>query len=392
MKTSSLHSFLALSSLYTLLSFSLSAFSSASSGSTKDLKVPDGFIIEKYATVKGARSLVLNDKGNIIFVGTGGFSDVDPEGRVFAVIDSNNDGKADKVTAIAKGLNNPNGVAFHKGDLYIAEINRISKISNIESKLEKVNNPEVIFTDLPSDRSHGWKYIAFGPDGKLYIPVGAPGNVTNTDCDPRKKGKYSRVFTLDLKTKKLEEFAIGIRNTVGFDWHPVTGDFWFTENGRDNLGDNIPPDELNVAPKKGLHFGFPYKYGKNKSDRTGGNNCNKVAKFEPSTVDLGPHVAALGMTFYRGNSFPEKYKNQIFIAEHGSWNRSSKIGYRVSLVTKKPDGQYSYESFASGWLQNNGSVTGRPVDVINSSDGGLYVSGDREGVIYKISYPKKDGK
>lgn len=353
----------------------------------KDIKVPNGFNIEIYARAKGARSMVLSDKGTL-FIGTGGFSDVDRQGRVWAVKDKNKDGKSDGVTAVAKGLKNPNGVAVYKGDLYIAEINRILRIKDIENNLDKTNKPEVFFSGLPSDRSHGWKYIAFGPDNKLYIPVGAPGNVVNTDCQNGKKGKYSRIFTFDLETKKLEEYVKGIRNTVGFDWHPKTGELWFTDNGRDNLGDNLPPDELNRVTQKGQHFGYPYRYGKNVRDGSAGSDCNKTKAYQPTTVDLNAHVAALGLTFYEGTKFPDKYKNQIFISEHGSWNRGSKIGYQVSLVTDKGNGKYSYEPFATGWL-SGGRVSGRPVDVVNTLDGGLFVSSDKEGVIYKITYPGK---
>lgn len=363
------------------------AATGAAEDTARNIKVPDGFKIETYAKVTGARSMVLSPKGTL-FVGTGGFSDTDRAGRVWAVRDTNGDGKGNKVTAIAKGLKNPNGVALKGGDLYIAEISRISRIKDVESKLDKTNKPKVIYDKFPRDRSHGWKYIAFGPDGKLYVPVGAPGNVVNTDCESGKKGRYSRLFALDVDSKAIETYASGIRNTVGFDWHPTTGHLWFTDNGRDNLGDNIPPDELNTVTEKGQHFGYPHRWGKNKKDDEGGKDCLNTKSYKGTTVNLGPHVAALGMTFYEGDKFPAEYKNQIFIAEHGSWNRKNKIGYRLSLVKEKGNGKYSYEPFATGWLSGK-KVTGRPVDVINDGKGGLFMSSDRGGYIYRITYTGK---
>lgn len=339
------------------------------------IKLPPGFSIDYYArNVEGARSMTLSPNGTL-FVGSR------DAGKVYAVRDRNNDSKADDVIVLAQGLDMPNGVAFRNGSLYVAEVSRVIRYDNIEASLEKPPAPVVVNDKFPSDQAHGWKYIKFGPDGKLYVPVGMPCNICNKEGEDE---RYGTIMRMEPDGNQLEIFAKGIRNTVGFAWHPLTGELWFTDNGRDWLGDDTPPDELNRAPKIGMHFGFPFCHAGDIPDPEFGNlrNCSE---FTPPEMKLGPHVAALGMTFYTGSMFPEEYKNQIFIAEHGSWNRKTPIGYRVSLVKLENNKTVSYEPFADGWLQGL-AAWGRPVDVLVMPDGALLVSDDKNNAIYRVSY------
>jgi glucose/arabinose dehydrogenase len=243
----------------------------------------------------------------------------------------------------------------------------------------------VVKDDFPTNTHHGWKFTAFGPDGKLYIPVGAPCNI----CE--NKDPFAAIGRMNPDGTGYETIARGVRNTVGFDWHPQTKELWFTDNGRDWLGDDLPPDELNRAASDNLNFGYPYCYGHNVPDPKYDKPKAFCRNFVAPAQLLGPHVAALGMRFYTGKMFPEKYRNQIFLAEHGSWNRSRKIGYQVSLVTLKGNKALSYEPFAKGWLQGQ-SNWGRPVDVQVMPDGALLVSDDQAGVIYRISYDSTTSK
>ncbi len=354
---------------------------------TKAIKLPPGFSISVFARgMECPRQMALAPDGTI-YVGT----KINRNGKLYAVIDRNKDGVADKVIKLAEGLKCPNGVAYHQGDLYVAEINRILRYDKIDSQLKAIEagtktlTPPVVVSDkFPSDGHHGWKYIRFGPDGKLYVPVGAPCNI----CEPPAK-IYASLNRMNKDGSNLENFASGIRNTVGFDWHPVTRQLWFTDNGRDLLGDNLPPDELNCAAQAGMHFGYPYRYGDNVSDPLLGNRAPQGLTFTPPVAQLGAHVAALGMRFYTGKMFPPAYKHNVFIAEHGSWNRSSKSGCRVSRVI--PDGKNTkYEPFASGWLNEaRQEYSGRPVDIVVAADGALLVSDDLAGVIYRIAYKQK---
>ena len=331
------------------------------------IQLPPGFRIEVYAMVPNARSLALGARGTL-FVGSRS------GGAVHAVAPGG------KVTKVADGLSMPNGVAFRNGALFIAEVGRISTIEDIEKNLDAPAKPRLLFDKLPRDVHRGWKFIRFGPDGKLYVPVGAPCNT----CD---RDGYALIGALELSSGKFETFARGVRNTVGFDWHPVTRELWFTDNGRDWLGDDQPADELNRAPRAGLHFGFPHCHQGDLPDPEFGR-ARKCAEFESPALKLGPHVAALGMRFYTGSQFPAAYRDQIFIAEHGSWNRSKKTGYRISLVRLDAEGKArSYEPFAQGWLQGE-SAWGRPVDLEILPDGALAVSDDSAGVIYRISYSR----
>lgn len=334
------------------------------------IKLPPGFKISIYARIAGARSMTLGEQG-ALFVGTR------PEGRVYAVLDHKKAGKADEVITVADGLNTPNGVAFKDGALYVAENNRIIRYEGIESRLRNPPRPEVVTDSLPSRTHHGWRYLRAGPDGKLYISIGAPCNI----CD---EPGFAAIKRLNTDGTGMEVFASGVRNSIGFDWHPQTKDMWFTDNGRDWLGADMPPDELNHAPRQGMHFGYPYCHGNDILDPEYGKG-RTCAGYTPPAMALGPHVASLGMRFYSGDMFPGMYRNQIFIAEHGSWNRSKKIGYRISLVYLEGNRTLKYEPFAEGWLQGE-SAWGRPVDVQVMPDGALLVSDDKAGVIYRITY------
>jgi glucose/arabinose dehydrogenase len=339
------------------------------------IKLPPEFTISVYAeNVAGARSMTLSPTGTL-FVGSL------RAGNVYAIVDRNQDNKADKVSLIAQGLNAPNGVAFRDGALYVAEINRILRFDNIEERLENPPQPVVVNDTLPSDRHHGWKFIKFGPDGLLYVPVGGPCNVCERDDE-----RYAALLRMNPEGSGLEVFARGIRNTVGFDWHPDTQVLWFTDNGRDMLGDDTPPDELNYASEKGMHFGFPYCHGGDIPDPQFGEK-RKCDEFTPPALRLGPHVAAIGMRFYTGSMFPLEYRKQIFIAEHGSWNRRTPLGYRISLARFVDSGAMKYDIFAEGWLRDGG-IWGRPVDLQVMTDGALLVSDDFADAVYRISYTK----
>jgi glucose/arabinose dehydrogenase len=354
----------------------------ATQPSVASLKVPAGFTIDVYATgVQNARQMALGDKGTL-FVGSM------RAGKVHAVVDRDGDQKADQVLTIASGLNMPSGIAFRDGALYVAEVSRVTRYDGIESRLDNPPAPVVVYDKLPGDRHHGWKFIAFGPDGMLYVPVGAPCNICERD-DP-----YASILRMKPDGTGLEVYARGVRNTVGFDWHPVTKELWFTDNGRDALGNDVPSDELNHAPKPGMHFGFPYCHQGDVADPEFGKR--PCSEFQPPAQKLGPHVAAIGMTFYTGTMFPAEYRNQIFIAEHGSWNRDTPLGYRVTAVTVDGGKALGYTPFAEGWLQEGGprgrggvgSNSGRPADVLVMPDGALLVSDDDGGVIYRIAYKK----
>jgi glucose/arabinose dehydrogenase len=350
------------------------------------IKLPPGFTIDLYASgVPHAREMVMGSKGTL-FVGTRDYD------KVYAIVDRNNDHKADQVYTIAEGLKDPSGVAFRDGSLYVAEIGRITRYDDIEAKLEKPSPPAVVKGDLPTETHHGQKFIRFGPDGLLYVPVGGPCNVCERPDDPR----FATILRMKPDGSGTEIFASGVRNSVGFDWHPATRELWFTDNGRDLLGDDIPPDELNHAPKKGLAFGFPYCHAGEVKDPEFGSK-HACTEFQPPARKLDPHGAAIGMRFYTGTMFPAEYRNQIFIAEHGSWNRSVPIGYRVMLAKIEGNKATSFTPFAEGWLQGvatsqgtrtTGQTWGRPADVFVMPDGALLVSDDFAGVIYRISYKK----
>lgn len=339
------------------------------------IQLPPGFRISVFAEVPNARSMCRGKKGTL-FVGNRA------KDKVYAVTDNNNDGRADTVYVIDKGLNMPNGVAFRNGSLYVAEVNRILRYDDIENRLGNPPKPVVVNDKLPTDKHHGWKFIAFGPDDKLYVPVGAPCNI----CEKKNK-IYASIARMNPDGSGLEVYASGVRNTVGFAWHPQTKELWFTENGRDMMGDDMPADELNHAPKPGMHFGYPYCHQGDTPDPEFGKNRN-CSEFTAPAKKLMPHAAALGMRFYTGKMFLPEYKNQVFIAEHGSWNRSEKSGYRVMLVRMDKNKAVQYVPFATGWLSKNGKVSGRPVDIEIAADGAMLVSDDQRGAIYRIVFDK----
>jgi glucose/arabinose dehydrogenase len=335
------------------------------------ITLPDGFRIGVYARgVENARQMALGSSG-VVFAGS-----MDA-GRVHAIVDRDKDNQGDEVLEIARGLNMPSGIAFRDGSLYVAEISRVTRYDDIESNLQNPPAPIVVGDQFPADRHHGWKFIAFGPDGMLYVPVGAPCNVCVVD------DKFGVIQRMNADGSGLETFAKGVRNSVGFDWNPLTQRLWFTDNGRDSMGDNIPPDELNHAPEAGLHFGFPSCHAGSIIDPEFGKEpCNK---FTPPAMSLTPHGAAVGMRFYTGSMFPGEYRNQIFVAEHGSWNRSTPIGYRVMVARLDGDTVVRYEPFAEGWLQGS-RAWGRPSDVLVMPDGALLVADDQADAIYRIAY------
>jgi glucose/arabinose dehydrogenase len=367
------------------------------------IHLPAGFHIAVYASsVPDARSLALGPDG-VVFVGTRA------AGNVYALVPSAQRDRAERVVTLVKNLQNPNGVAFRDGALWVAERSRILRFDDIAHHLDAAPRPVIVRADYPDKAHHGWKFIAFGPDGWLYVPVGAPCNVCKSK-DPI----FATITRLSPDGKTREIFARGVRNSVGFDWDPRTHALWLTDNGRDDLGDDVPPDELNLAPRAGLDFGFPYCHGADTPDPKFGRDkpCRDLA---PPAAALGPHVAAVGMRFYEGAMFPPAYMHSIFIAEHGSWNRTIPIGYRVINVRLDGERVVSQEVFASGWLPERPQpenphkpdtlradesadvvsllkgvkrpqAWGRPVDVLVMPDGALLVSDDYAGAVYRISY------
>ena len=335
------------------------------------LKLPPGFSIELLARVPNARQMALGDD-RVLYVGSRGV------GKVFALpLDANY--RAGPLHVVAQGLDMPVGVAFREGSLYVSAVNRILRLDNIGQRLAHPPTPVVVKDDLPSEKHHGWKFIAFGPDGWLYVPVGAPCNI----CEPDPE-RHAHILRMKPDGSQAQVFARGIRNSVGFDWHPRTRELWFTDNGRDMLGDDAPPDELNHGPRSGMHFGYPYCHGGTLPDPEFGRK-RACSEFATPAQALGAHVAALGMRFYTGTQFPENYRGQIFIAEHGSWNRSKKSGYRVMLVKLDGARVVAYEPFVTGWLQGE-NAWGRPADVLVLPDGSLVISDDQTGALYRVRH------
>ncbi|WP_456095372.1 PQQ-dependent sugar dehydrogenase [Paraburkholderia sprentiae] len=336
------------------------------------IKLPPGFHIGVLSDdVPSARAMTLSPKG-ILYVGS-------LDGHVYAL--ELQSGRATGRHVIASGLEMPAGVAWHDGALYVSAVSKIVRFDAIDAHLNDPPKGVVVTDKLPADTHHGWKFIAFGPDGKLYVPQGAPCNVCQKDPD-----RFALIARMDPDGSHYQVVARGIRNSVGFAWHPVTHELWFTDNGRDLLGDDIPSDKLNRAPRVGMNFGFPYCHGGDTPDPEFGKD-HSCSEFTPPVVKLGAHVAALGMRFYDGPMFPADYRNNIFIAEHGSWNRSKKVGYRIVRVITDPDGKHARQQvFAEGWLQPGESVWGRPADVLPLPDGSLLISDDTAGAIYRVTY------
>ena len=339
----------------------------------ESIKVPPGFTVEVIARVANARAMTWGAAGTL-FVGSAS------AGKVYALTLPPPGSKGEAVVnVIADGLREPAGIAFRDGALYVSAISRVLRYDGIERRLADPPVPVVINDRFPSDGHHGRKFIAFGPDGKLYVAVGVPCNICAADPD-----RYGNIMRMNPDGTGLEVYARGLRNSVGFDWDPKSKELWFTDNGRDLLGDDLPPDTLNHAPRAGLRFGFPYCHAGSLPDPEFGN-LRSCGEFTPPAQNLGAHVASLGMRFYTGTQFPAAYRNRIFIAEHGSWNRSKKIGYRVTMVTVEGNKAVRYETFAEGWLQGE-RAWGRPSDVSVAPDGSLLVSDDDAGAIYRIRY------
>jgi glucose/arabinose dehydrogenase len=335
------------------------------------IKVPQGFKVELWASgINNARVMTWGDKGTL-------FVSSRVAGNVYAVVDK---GGTREVKTIAKGLNLPNGVAFKDGTLYIAEIHRITKMEGIEGHLDSPPEMKVVYDTLPKDAPHGWKYLAFGPDGKLYFNIGAPCNI----CIP--PDTHANISRINPDGTGFEYWAHGVRNSVGFDWHPVTKELYFTTHARDWLGEDVPNDRLDVAAKKGLHFGYPYCHQGDIPDPEFGKG-RSCGEFAAPLLKTGPHVAGNGVEFYTGSMFPAEYKNRIFLAQRGSWNRTKKIGFRVMMVTLRPGDVPKYEPFAEGWLQGD-EIWGRPVYTRQMKDGSLLIADDYAGAIYRVSYGK----
>ena len=342
--------------------------------SVEDLKIPQNFHIDIYqADIENPRQMAYGKTG-ILYVGSR------RAGNVYAVVDKDGDFQGDEVYVVAEGLRLPSGISYYKGNLYVAAVNRVLMYENIDKKYNQKIQPKIITDALPRDTHHGWKYIKFSPQGKLFVPIGAPCNVCR-----KENPLYASIIELDVKSGKHEIYAQGIRNSVGFAWSPQK-QLWFTDNGRDWLGDDLPPDELNFVLYPKQHFGFPFVYGDNQPDPQFGRFINQ--KYSPPAHNFPAHVAPLGMTFYTGDSFPKKYHNQVFVAEHGSWNRSEKVGYKVSLVSLENNKVISYSDFVSGWLKN-GEVYGRPADILQLPDGSLLISDDYGNIIYRLYYTQQ---
>lgn len=344
------------------------------------LSLPQGFSISIYADgLDDARSLAVAEDGTL-FVGTRGNMGQDAVGKVYAILpDGNGDGRGDEVVTLAEGLNYPNGVALHEGDLYVAEIGRILRYPDVLDNLRGMPEPEVVSEAFDDIFHHGWKHIDFGPDGKLYVPVGAPCNICEVE------GLSGTIARLDPDGSNLEVVARGVRNSVGFDWHPETGEMYFTDNGRDLWGNERPPEELNRVTRAGAHFGFPHRYGSDLVDEEYPSGMSDT-DFTPPAVELPAHSAPLGIEFYTAVMFPQEYRNQLFLASHGSWNRNPPRGYKIRLVRfegGEPTGEY--EDFVTGWLIDE-RYWGRPVDMEIAPDGALLVSDDHNDLIYRISY------
>ncbi|MEP3210007.1 MAG: sorbosone dehydrogenase family protein [Maribacter sp.] len=341
------------------------------------LKLPEGFKIEVFAdSIDGARSMAMGENGTL-FVGTRN------ENKVYAIQDRDKDFRADRVVVIDTTLEMPNGIAYNNGSLYVAEVGRLLRYDNIESQLDSMPKPTVVYDDYPTEFHHGWKYIAFGPDEKLYVPVGAPCNICDSTVTDK---RFASITRMDPDGSNREIYAHGVRNTVGFTWHPETKEMYFTDNGRDMLGDDIPPCELNRVTEAGQHFGYPFCHGGVVKDPEYGDQ-RPCSDFIAPVQALGAHVAPLGVKFYTGNMFPEKYKNFAFIAEHGSWNRSKKVGYKISLVQLEDGKSVAYDTFLEGWLDEESQERfGRPVDLLFLADGSLLISDDFGDAIYRVTY------
>lgn len=361
----------------------LTNVASAASLPLEKLSLPAGFHIEVYAeNVKNARQMALGDNGTV-FVGTRG------EGAVHAVIDEDGNGKADKVVKIAENMNMPSGLAYRDGALYVAEVSKVHKYAEIEKKMSGPLTSEIVISGLPEDRHHGWKNIDFGPDGKLYVPIGAPCNICETNGGKEFDNPlYASIVRFDVETGEKEWVARGVRNSVGFAWHPQSKELWFSDNGRDWMDDETPPCEINRVTTAGEHFGYPYFHGGTIPDPEFGEG-KKAGDYVKPAHNLGAHVAPLGIHFYQGDMFPAEYKKRLLVAEHGSWNRSKKAGYRVMMATIENNKVTEYQPFIEGWLEEKEDTAwGRPVALLAMPDGSVLLSDDFADTIYRVTYKK----
>jgi glucose/arabinose dehydrogenase len=358
--------------LLLILLLALSALPACAAARLDQLTLPPGFHIALYSEqVPNARAMALGAHGTV-FVGSTG------AGKVYALTDRDGDGVADQVRVVASGLQLPMGVAFHDGDLYVSAVSRIFVLRAIEQHLDDPPKPELITDRLPTETHHGGKFIAFGPDGKLYVAIGAPCNI----CDPAPA--HGKLLRMHADGSGWQDVALGVRNSVGFDWQPGTRHLWFTDNGRDLLGDDMPSDELNAVTRVGEHFGYPYCHQGDLLDPKfgAGRSCKD---YTPPVLKLGAHVGSLGMRFYTGKQFPAAYAGAVLIAEHGSWNRTQKSGYRVMVARLRGNRVLSYAPLVSGFEQHE-SAWGRPVDVQPLPDGSLLISDDLAGAVYRVTY------
>ena len=341
------------------------------------LSLPEGFKIEVYAdSIDGARSMAMGNDGTL-FVGTRN------ENTIYAIQDRDKDFRADKVMVLDTSWNVPSGLAYKDGSLYVAEVNRLLRYDDIESQLDSLPEPTIVYDDYPTEFHHGWKYIAFGPDDKLYVPVGAPCNICDSTVSDK---RFATITRMDADGSNREIYANGVRNSVGFTWHPETKEMYFTDNGRDMMGDDIPPCELNRVTQTGQHFGYPFCHGGTIKDPEYGDK-RPCSDFVSPVLALGAHVAPLAVKFTEGSMFPEKFKDYALIAEHGSWNRSKKVGYKIAMVKIENNKAVGYDTFLDGWLDEESQERfGRPVDLLFLDDGSLLISDDFGDAIYRVSY------
>jgi glucose/arabinose dehydrogenase len=362
------------------------------------IRLPEGFSISLYADeVPDAREMALAPSGTL-FVGSR------REGRVYAIPDADRDGRADAVVVVDEDLVMPSGLAFQGADLYVGALNRILRYADVEARMRAGIEPEVVTDTLPDATHHGWKYLRFGPDGHLYVPVGAPCNICLSEDE-----RFASILRMDAGMGPGGEassepvgaasgrersaagttsiYARGVRNSVGLAFHPATGELWFSDNGRDLMGDDVPAEEINRVTTPGAHFGYPFVHAGDVPDPEFGAGRDP-AQYVAPTVEIQAHSAALGLAFYTGDAFPSTYRHALFVAEHGSWNRTRKVGYQVSVV-RFEEGEPRYAPFATGWLEQDGDeerVWGRPNDVLMAQDGSLFVSDDHAGAIYRIRF------
>ena len=359
--------------LLSLISTPLYADTEELKARLRQLQLPSGFKISLYAdNLPSARSMALGDEG-VVYLGS-------RDGKVYAVKDGDGDGVAEQHFVLAENLYLPNGVAYKNKTLYVAEVNRIIRFDNIDQHLATPSTPKVVFDQFPSDKHHGWKYLRFGLDGKLYTAVGAPCNI----CEP-KEAIYGSLVRLNPDGSDFEILANGIRNSVGFDWQPNTGYLFFHDNGRDHLGDELPPEELNQWHFRGEHFGYPYCHAGNIPDP----DIKRTKACDQTTAPVWKykaHIAPLGMRFYTGKQFPKSYHHQLLVAQHGSWNREDPMGYQLALIKFENGQPVAEQTFISGWLSHSGEVWGRPVDLLQLNDGSLLISDDKAGAIYRVQY------